>query len=309
MRSMKYQLGLAFVAVSWICSPLLAQDASPAADADPDQLTRLTEEIRQSVDAYVEAFNARNVDGLVALWTGDGVYTMRSSGERLRGREAITTFFQSVLADPETSPKLAVHTNSVEFVSPHVALERGNAVVSIGDQEPSESQYTAVYVKQQGKWLIDRVTEEEIVVEPSHYENLKPLEWMIGEWVDSGEGYSIELVCDWTVKQNYISRKYTVSNPEGVESSGIQIIGWDARQKQIRSWLFDSDGGFVSGVWMQRDDQWIVQSVATLPDGSSGSFTSVFRPLDDGNYSWQKVNRVLDGKLLPNLDEITVQRL
>ena len=45
-----------------------------------------------------------------------------------------------------------------------------------------------------------------------------------------------------------------------------------------------------------------------LPDGASGSFTSIFRPTDDGNYTWQKINRVLDGRLLPNINEIVVQR-
>ena len=64
----------------------------------------------------------------------------------------------------------------------------------------------------------------------------------------------------------------------------------------------------INGTWTKRDDRWVVQSVATLADGSTGSFTSVFRPLDDGNFTWQKLNRVLDGKLLPNIDEIVVQR-
>jgi uncharacterized protein (TIGR02246 family) len=292
-----------------------AQDASATAqetteaDKGPADLSAESDRIGQAVQTYVAAFNGRDVETLGSLWTSDGVYTLQSTGERLRGRQAIADRFKEVLADEETAPKIAVETASIEFISPHVALERGTAVVTSGEDEPSVSQYSAVYVKQDQKWLIDRVSEEEIVIPPSHYEQLKSLEWMIGQWVDAGEGFTIEMDCNWTTKQNYITRTYKVSGDDGVESSGLQVIGWDAKEQTIRSWLFDSDGGFVSGTWTQRDDQWVVQSVATLADGASGSYTSIFRPQDDGNYTWQKINRVLDGKLLPNIDEITVQRM
>ena len=134
------------------------------------------------------------------------------------------------------------------------------------------------------------------------------MEWLVGEWVDAGEGFTIDVTCKWTENQNYLSRTYTVSSEDGAASSGLQIIGWDAKQKLIRSWLFDSDGGFIKGTWAKRDDRWVVQAVATLPDGGSGSFTSIFRPTEDGSYTWEKINRVLDGQLLPNVDEIVVRR-
>lgn len=165
-----------------------------------------------------------------------------------------------------------------------------------------------VYVKRDGAWLIDRVTEDEISSDSPHHEHLKKLEWLVGEWFVAGDGFAVEINAQWTKNQTFISRKYTVSNEVDVESSGLQMIGWDPKENQIRSWLFDSDGGVVTGEWTQRDDQWIVQSVATLADGGSGSFTSLWRPLADGTCAWQKVNQVIDGRLLPNLDEIVLQR-
>ena len=197
---------------------------------------------------------------------------------------------------------------SIEFISPHVALGRGSAVVSGGEDDPNQTQFSAVYVKQSGAWLIDRVTEEQTVLESSHFEQLQRLDWMIGQWVDAGDEFTIEMTCDWTTKQNYICRKFSVTDHEEISLSGLQIIGWDPQLKTIRSWLFDSEGAFISGVWTERDDQWVVQSVASLADGTSGSFTSIFKPLDNGNYTWQKINQVVDGELRPNVDEIVVQK-
>ncbi len=82
--------------------------------------------------------------------------------------------------------KMAIDVESVQFVSPNVAVEHGTARVLQAEQEPIESQYTAVYVKRDGKWLLDRVSEEDKPVIQSHYEQLKELEWMIGSWVDAG---------------------------------------------------------------------------------------------------------------------------
>jgi len=290
------------------CLPLSGQDDSRATDDASQELAAPTEEIRAAVSAYVTAFNAQNVDALSKLWTPEGVYTIRSTGERVLGRKSLEAQFKAILTDQEKAPQLAVETESIEFLSPRVALEHGTAIVT-QDDEVRQSEYTAVYVKTNEQWLIDRITEEEILAMPSHYEHLQGLEWLIGQWVDAGEGFTIEMECNWTANQTYISRKFAVSNDEGFTASGLQIIGWDARDEEIRSWLFDSSGGFVNGTWTQRDGQWVVQSVATLADGSSGSFTSIFRPQDDGTYTWQKINQVVDGKLLPNLDEITVRRI
>ncbi len=144
----------------------------------------------------------------------------------------------------------------------------------------------------------------------THYEHLQALEPLIGEWSHEGEGFSVEIACQWTKNQNYISRTYKIRDREQdqVESSGLQIIGWDPAAKQIRSWLFDSDGGFVQGTWNERDGEWVVSCVATLADGERGSYTTILRPLDDGNLSWKKINQVVDRELLPNFDEIIFVR-
>ena len=266
-----------------------------------------TAEIEAAVRSYVAAFNARNVDKLLSHWSPEGVYTSRATGEQIVGRDAMAEEFAALFAN-EDAPTLAVATQSIEFISPNVALERGTATTSRGEDDVVESNYSVVYVQQDGAWLIDRVTEDEIPIQFSSYEHLQDLEWLIGEWLDEGQGFAIEIDCQWTRNQNFISRKYKILGENEIESSGLQIIGWDPQQKQIRSWLFDSNGAVVTGTWTKRDDRWIVSSVATLADGGRGSFTSIFRPLQDGNYTWQKINQAIDGALLPNIQETTVRR-
>ena len=280
-----------------------AQDATTDSKAEGNDDSA---KIKLAVQSYVTAYNARNVEKLVGHWSPDGVYTSRTSGDQVVGRDAMTKEFTTIFQG-DNAPKLAVTTDSIEFISPNVAVERGAATITYAEDDVVQTNYSVVYVKRDGAWLIDRVTEDEIVVQVSNYEHLKKLEWLIGVWNDEGDG-TIELDCGWTRGQNFINRTYKVFSDDQVESSGMQIIGWDPVNNQIRSWLFDSDGGFVSGTWTQRDDKWIVQSIATLADGGQGSYTSILRPMDDGSYAWKKINQVVDGELLPNLDEIIFQR-
>ena len=296
----RFACAVTLIGLQLLIPHLKAQDTEDAQAA-------ASKKIKAAVQSYAAAFNARDAGQLADYWSPDGVYINRTTGRQVTGRDALAGEFKGLFED-KNAPKLALETESIEFISPNVALERGISTITDSEGEVSESRYRVVFVQRDGSWLIDRVTEDDIVVQSSNYGHLKGLEWMIGEWVDDSTGQTIRLACRWTSNQNYISRTFSVSNEGGVVSSGLQIIGWDPRQKRIRSWLFDSNGGHVAGVWTQRDDRWVVQSIATLADGGEGSFTSVFRPLDDGTYGWKKINRVIDGQLLPNLEEVIVQR-
>ena len=316
MKLMRVQIAcICWVAIAGLPALVSAQEpaatTTPAATAKPEEgdligQKRASEEISVAVAAYAKAFNDRDVETLQSLWTKDGVYTSRSTGERILGRESIADQFAEIFAD-DTAPQLALATESVNLISPGVALERGSAVVTRGDRS-EESLYRVVYVKRDGKWLIDRV-EESAAPEapPSQYEHLSKLEWMVGEWIDQGDGFALDISCEWTRNKNFLARKFKLTNSDGTSSSGLQLIGWDAKEKQIRSWLFDSDGTVVTGKWQEKEGTWYVPSVATLADGTTGSFTSVFEPEAD-SYGWKKIHRVQDGRLLPNVDWVRVQQ-
>jgi len=263
--------------------------------------------VEKAVQSYVAAFNAQDAKALAAHWSPEAVYIGRVNGKSVTGREAIGKEF-ATLFDEQKDAKLDVAVESIDFVSPSVALEQGVATLIFSEGEPASTSYSAVHVKREGKWLIDRVSEEAIRITPAHYEQLKDLGWMIGQWVDQAGEDIVTTECHWSRNNNFIIRSFTVSVAGDIDMAGMQIVGWDPARKQIRSWVFDSDGGFVEGSWQRNGKQWIVNSTATLPDGKRASFTSIFKPLNDDSFTWQKVNRIVDGEILPNIDEVVIVR-
>ena len=275
----------------------------------PDEVTVTPDEvtIRGAIKTYVAAFNTKDAKALAAHWSPEGVYVSRLDGSAISGRDALELEFAAQF-EASKNTKLEVTTDSIQFISPNVALEHGTATVIAPDAEPSLSSYSVVHVKRDGRWLIDRVSEEEVIEPASHYEQLKQLEWMIGNWIDQDGGSVIATECKWTRNRNFITRTFTATVGGRIDLTGMQLVGWDAARKQIRSWVFDSEGGWAEGHWSQSGDRWLVQTTATLPDGRRGSSTSILRPTGSESFSWQKVNRVVDGEILPNIDEVVIVR-
>lgn len=264
--------------------------------------------IRKAVGSYVVAFNQGDAKALAAMWSPEAVYTNPLSGEQVVGREAIEKQFAAIFADAKDA-KLEAKTDSVQFVSPNVAVEQGTAKVIRKDQAPEESEYTAVYVKREGQWLLDRVTEEDVPAPvPSHYEQLKELEWMIGRWVDQDDLATVVTECSWAKNNNFITRSFTIQIRDRIDMAGMQIIGWDPSTKQIRSWVFDSDGGFGQATWTKKDNRWYIQQSGVLPDGRKSSSVNVITCLDDNTCTIQSVNRMVDGELQPNIAEVKIAK-
>jgi uncharacterized protein (TIGR02246 family) len=299
--SFLFFLVVGLAGATW-CVPLSAV-ADQAADEDT---------IRALAAKYVEAYNRGDAKTLASLWSPDGVYENRDTGEQSSGREMIEREFAEILTGSNPS-KLDVKITSISFLSPTVAIEQGTATLVSPDAagektNTEETTYSAVHVKRDGTWLLDRISEGEVVSPPSHYAYLSDLEWLVGEWVDEDEGTTVETSCQWTRNQNFLRRSFTVKVGDQVEMSGIQLIGWDPSKQSIRSWVFDSDGGFGEATWTKRKDRWVIESVAVLPDGGKASSINIMAQVDDSTMTWQSTGREVDGEILPNLGPITLKK-
>lgn len=276
--------------------------AQPAVSASPTETT-----IREGVKKYVEAFNRHDAKALAGMWAPDAVYLNQITGEEVVGREAITKQF-ATLFDTEKELKIDVVVESVRLLSPNVAVEQGTVKLLRPNAEPEENEYTAVYVQRDGQWLLDRVTDLEPDLVPSHYEQLKVLEWMVGTWVDQDDAVQISTECHWASNQNFLVRKFTAEVPGRPAFSGLQIIGWDAAAKAIRSWTFDSDGGFAEATWTNKGGRWFIHNKGVLADGRKAAMVNVMKPVDENSFTWQTIERSVAGELLPNINEVLVTR-
>ena len=169
------------------------------------------------------------------------------------------------------------------------------------------SSYTAVHVKKEGRWLVASVRDS--AIEPStNYEHLEPLKWMVGEWVDEGADSLVQTTCRWSKNKNYLIRRFTVRMVGLPAMEGTQRIGWDPLTKKVKSWVFDSEGGYGEAIWTQEGDRWIVKATGVLRDGRIASATRVIRPVGNDRLQWESRDRVVGDERMPDLNVTIVRK-
>jgi uncharacterized protein (TIGR02246 family) len=296
-KHMKIVLRALLIALASLCSVLSA--------AEPENVT---DAIRQRVEAYVAAYNQHDAQALADLWADDAVYLNRDTGEPIEGRAAIREMFASIFDSGEAS-QLSVTIQSVRSVTDDVVIEDGTADLVSVDGETISSTYTAIHVKKDGVWYLNSVRETDMPSPPpQEHGALDELAWLIGDWVDESPDATVLTSWQWTKNEHFLTSHFSVSVEGRVEIEGTQVIGWDPVAGQIRSWVFDSEGGFGEGLWRRVGNDWIVDTTSTLSDGSQGSATNIYTPIDEDTFTWKSVDRQIDGEPQEDIDEIPVHR-
>lgn len=288
-----------FVILAVLCLPAVAQDM-------PD-VEKEAAAIRQGVESYVSAYNQADAAGVASRWSPSAVYVDSQTGQRIQGRQAIEAMFSQLFQ--ETPGQLSVKVEAIRLITPEVAIEDGIAFVAYPQAAPTVSKYTAVYLKQNSDWLLDSVREQVVPTQSEGQANqLEQLGWLVGQWVDQDEHATISTRFEWAQNKSFLTASFDVSVQGESELRGTQVIGWDPVSNHIRSWVFDSAGGFGEGVWRQVADQWIVDASSTLADGSQGRATTSYTRVNDNEFKWKSVDRRLNGEPQPDIEEVSVHR-
>ena len=137
---------------------------------------------------------------------------------------------------------------------------------------------------------------------------LDTLDWMVGDWVDDDEKVTAEFSCHFTKNDAFLLRSFRVALADEVRLSGMQLIAWDPARDAVRSWTFDSDGGFGEETWGQSGNRYTIRAKYTLPDGGTASAVHVMTYVNDDRFTWKSVNREIDGVLQPDIAEVVLVR-
>jgi uncharacterized protein (TIGR02246 family) len=294
-----------------VVTAAFAQDKSPPAAARRDSATSPNpaasgdeQAIRATGDAFIKAFNAADAKTLGALWTAEADY-VDENGQSYQGRAAIEKEY-ATLFDEHPGVTMRIEILSVHVIGPATAVEDGR---SSNGRTISQGRYTAVHVKQDGKWLISAV--RDMTDGETTESDIRVLNFLVGHWTSERDDAKVKTSCQWTAGKRFLLRTYTVTdtNNDTPRSSGLQVIGWDPASRQIRSWTFDSTGGHGQGLWNQVNGGWAIESEGVLADGTPTASTDLIEKVDARVIGWQSVNRTAGGQQLPDTEQVVLERV
>jgi uncharacterized protein (TIGR02246 family) len=285
-----------------------SKKAAPVAKAAP--ATRAEDEpIRAVLQAFAKAFNIQDAKALTEMFIDDGL-VVDPSGEDTRGKAAIgemyATSFQQV-----PGLKLESAIQEVRLLTPDVARAAGQARLATGTGDATGfTKFSALLVRHDGKWQVAELREYPTAVEDiSAYDRLRELEWMVGDWVDESENNRVSSSVRWADNQSFLVRMYKLEIQGEKASSGTMFIGWDPQTGQIKSWLFNSEGGHGEGLWTRTaENTWVVKAQGVLRDGRPTSATQIHTVLNKDSVKTSSIDRIIGGQVAPDIADVVMVR-
>jgi uncharacterized protein (TIGR02246 family) len=289
---------LVFVGVSF----MTAQDKAtkgPDREADKQAIDKL-------IKANIQSFNNRDAAAIAANWTADGEYIV-NDGAPIRGQANIQKGYADFFKALKGKPKVEVQTDNLRFTSNDTAVSEVTLRLKNEEGEMIASSWrNTLLVREGGQWKVAVVREwdRDIGLDTS----LKGLEWLIGTWQAVSKDREVTITYEWDENKAFIRGKYTVKEGAKVIESGTQMFGKDNADGGIRSWVFQSDGGFGGGLWTREGQKWTVDFYGVTADGKRLTADVLYVRIDANTFTWQSVGQAVDDQPIADSQPIRVTK-
>jgi uncharacterized protein (TIGR02246 family) len=132
--------------------------AKPAKSAAATRtLTPVETELTEVQSTFVAAYNAGDAKTLAAFFTSDADW-IDDQGAIMRGRAAVQRALEDSIA-AHKGRALTLRLDSVRTLGPDVVVGNATSTFAGADKSTETAAFIAIWVKQDGKWLISVLTE------------------------------------------------------------------------------------------------------------------------------------------------------
>ncbi len=253
--------------------------------------------IRKTVDAYAATLKTGDLKGILAHWTPDADFT-DEEGNEIKGHEALRKRFAEGI-DELKAGKSEIKIKSVRFLTPDVATLDGFVEFTPQNGTVQSNKFSAVMTKKDGRWLIASARDLAEMSGEAGGRAVKALDWITGEWTAEDRGTTIKLTVKPELDGKFALMRYDIKGPKD-SMSVLQLVGWDPIEGAIRSWAFDSRGGFGEGAWEREAAVWTSNNVGVLPSGQTGTSVNTIQVLNPNSFVWKSTAREVEGQPIPD---------
>ncbi len=270
-------------------------------------------DIQNTFATYLDAFNRHDAIAMASHWVTDGENLDLDTGNRTVGRTAVERTFDQLFVTDKNA-QIGFQIDSIRPIHDDVVVVDGLSQMSLTDQKPRQSRFSAVLVRHENKWLMESVRETAATANPTIQDRLQQLNWLRGFWEDISDGITASIQCEWNEQGTYLIRHYLITEelePPGSAArlaagipgllpekdvygktvqrlSTTEYIGWDNQQGQICSWLFRSDGQSAQFTWQRNGNNWLLKSMRRNNSDSPTQY--VIQPAGEDGFTIERAS-------------------
>jgi uncharacterized protein (TIGR02246 family) len=284
--------------LSVLAGRIMMGDDKPAAPAErPDD----TAAVRKAIEGFAGAFQKGDANAAAAFLTS-GAELIPDEGPPLRGRDAIQQALAAHFAKNK-NVKYSLEFEATRFPSRDSAIQEGTLSAHAERGESSSKRFSIMCLREDGKWLLAFIKEW-----PDEDEDLKDLDWLIGTWSAKRGEQEVRTKYEWFGNKSFIKAEFTIQGKEKAVS-GIQMIGLDPTTGDMRTWIFEANGGFGEGTVEREGNKWIFESSTNMTDGSVLEAKNILVQVNKDTFTWQPINLTVDGVQYGNLPPVKITRV
>jgi len=247
--------------------------------------------VRQAGKDYLAAVEKGDAKMVADFWTADGTFT-----DEVGHTAKVRDLLEKSGDQSSGGAKRSIDANAkIRLVADGVAIEEGEfQSVAIDGAAPAKGHYTAIWVRDNGRWKLDDVHESP-AEQTSTAASLASLNVLAGEWSGETNKIAIRVSSKWDANKKFLQREITMTGGKAA-LVGKQEIGWDPLTHEIRSWMFSDDGSYSEGLWSMEGNLWMVLATRVLPDGRISKATQVYKFPDKNTVVWKSIRGTIDGQ-------------
>jgi uncharacterized protein (TIGR02246 family) len=256
--------------------------------------------IRQRTEEFLKAVSKGDARELAGFWTDRGEY-LRGDDLAIRGRENIEKAYAESLKQREPAD-IELQNDSVRFLADDTALHEGTFLVKRSSStESARSRFTILYVRANSRWHIG------LLREWPEGPSLQDLVWLVGAWSSTSGGVEARAAFEWTESRKFLRGNFTIKQEDG-DVSGFQILARDPATGSIKAWTFGGDGDLGEAVWTRTEKGWSAKTTGVTSEGEKVTSTTLITPNGEDSFTWQSVDRTVDGEKQPDVGPVKVVR-
>lgn len=264
--------------------------------------------IRLSATEFMQAYNAHDSAAVARQFVPQGEF-VDPDGRVVVGQTDIERQFARHFAEYPHA-RLEITISSVRQPAPGIAIEEStNSVAGLSAGPPLVTRCNVVHVKSGDRWRIasSRDFSDQPAVD-SDANHLQELKFLVGDWVDEGHDALVETSTRWSDDGKFLLQTFSVRVAGEIALTGSSRIGWDPRARQIRSWVFDSRGGFGEGRWVKEGQSWTIRTTGISSNGQMDAATNVLTVIDRDTLVCRSRDRMVGGESAQGDGEVIIKR-
>ena len=186
--------------------------------------------VQQTSKDYLAAVQRNDPKAMAEFWTANGIY-VDENGQSSKARELLEKAAES---KDDGRPQTKITAVTLRLLTADSATEDGTSETTTPDQStPVKTRFSEVWVRQNGKWMLDSLRESRIVSETIN-QGLTQLEPFVGEWTGESGGATIRVTAAWSSTKTFLRRDISIKSDGNVVFTAMQMVGWDPVHQHVR---------------------------------------------------------------------------